>query len=688
MYWPDRGSGVPVEPARRPVASAVRQYFTEGGAGQAPTVPGGDWFNQITNELLNVLAAAGIDPSKTDDDQLLQAIQSVSHAKVALEALKRSYANAGYNVVGTFEAGFTFVNANDVGLHEASGKGYLGPAGPVAGGTDPLSGGFIPCYTVGKKYASLAAALTGDEPKNAVVTTESHYSGKDSGGARYVVLDSISGRNQFRCYLRADGKYLYLSPQNGVITIEQLGGNGSVIDGVAPTDDSWPAFYRAYQIKRENWLEPIEFEATLRTYKLSKPLLMNQGMALKSCHVLGSFIYYVGGTVTTSEVPPVTELGGNVMDYSTIQAEAIFVQPAGEYCKYANLSGFDFTSTGDAVIQFGLYHRYLNRSNVDSCRFKNGTVGQFGIDVYTNKFEDISFIGHSSVPAASIMSQIYPRGGYSETTIGSGTSNIWERCGGSKFKKTWEHVNHHYSIFNACYSEAGTDIVMNMIRCRGVVFNGYGVEGLRNVTSGIIRANGSSIVINGLDFAYDNTALGDSMIHSTNGGSVSLGPISFDKITATTGTLKLAYVDATSKMDASPVLLPSSIGVGLVSGKLSCDTQVDYTGTHITTSTGTPAVTETVNNVKYVHKGKVLEISIEITWTASSQVGDLYISSLPFASERSIAVSGLSSGLPANTTFVASSSGSNLRAVNAATGAGVAIPVSGTILLNFSYQIA
>lgn len=78
MFWPDRGSGVPVEPARRPVASAVRQYFTEGGAGQAPTVPGGDWFNQITNEVLNVLSAAGIEPSKADDDQLLLAIKIIS----------------------------------------------------------------------------------------------------------------------------------------------------------------------------------------------------------------------------------------------------------------------------------------------------------------------------------------------------------------------------------------------------------------------------------------------------------------------------------------------------------------------------------------------------------------------------------------------------------------------------------
>ena len=59
------------------------------------------------------------------------------------EALRRSYAEAGYNVVGTFHAGFTLVNANDVGIDLATGKGYTGPAGPVASGTNPASGGFV-----------------------------------------------------------------------------------------------------------------------------------------------------------------------------------------------------------------------------------------------------------------------------------------------------------------------------------------------------------------------------------------------------------------------------------------------------------------------------------------------------------------------------------------------------------------
>jgi len=90
MYWPDTNTGVDVEPARKPVASLVRKYFTEGGAGQAPTVPGGDFFNQITNELLNAVTAAGLDPSKTEDDQLAQAIQLIADS--ASDSLRQDLA--------------------------------------------------------------------------------------------------------------------------------------------------------------------------------------------------------------------------------------------------------------------------------------------------------------------------------------------------------------------------------------------------------------------------------------------------------------------------------------------------------------------------------------------------------------------------------------------------------------------
>lgn len=149
MYWVDTQTGVDVEPARKPVASAVRKFFTEGGAGQPPTIPGGDWFNQITNELLNVLAAAGIDPSKTDDAQLLQAIQITSQSISSREALRRTYAVAGYNLrpaPESFENGGTLASAIDVLLHQSTGKAYSG-AGPfpqnVLAKTNPTTGGFV-----------------------------------------------------------------------------------------------------------------------------------------------------------------------------------------------------------------------------------------------------------------------------------------------------------------------------------------------------------------------------------------------------------------------------------------------------------------------------------------------------------------------------------------------------------------
>lgn len=60
------------------------------------------------------------------------------------ESIRRSYAEAGYNLVsGSFEAGGVLTSSSDVLLHEASGKAYSG-AGPfpqtVDAGTSPASG--------------------------------------------------------------------------------------------------------------------------------------------------------------------------------------------------------------------------------------------------------------------------------------------------------------------------------------------------------------------------------------------------------------------------------------------------------------------------------------------------------------------------------------------------------------------
>lgn len=68
---------------------------------------------------------------------------------VALESLRRSYAEAGYNLVqGSFEKGGVLTSASDVLLHEASGKAYSWTGAYPSGGyvvapnTDPTTTGF------------------------------------------------------------------------------------------------------------------------------------------------------------------------------------------------------------------------------------------------------------------------------------------------------------------------------------------------------------------------------------------------------------------------------------------------------------------------------------------------------------------------------------------------------------------
>ena len=96
-----------------------------------------------SNEILNVsklstntLEIGGVPVVPTD--------LAIYYYNETREALRRSYAEAGYNLVdGSFEVGGTLVNANDVLLQESTGKAFAGPAGTVAAGTNPASGGFV-----------------------------------------------------------------------------------------------------------------------------------------------------------------------------------------------------------------------------------------------------------------------------------------------------------------------------------------------------------------------------------------------------------------------------------------------------------------------------------------------------------------------------------------------------------------
>lgn len=79
MYALDNHSGVSVMPTLKSKVFNHNEprWFTEGGNGVAPSYPGADWFNIVQAELLNVLRDGGIQPDKTQLNQITTAIRRI-----------------------------------------------------------------------------------------------------------------------------------------------------------------------------------------------------------------------------------------------------------------------------------------------------------------------------------------------------------------------------------------------------------------------------------------------------------------------------------------------------------------------------------------------------------------------------------------------------------------------------------
>jgi hypothetical protein len=78
-------------------------YFVNGDAvaGTPATVPGQDWFNMVQEELRNLVVAAGLTPSATDDTQLAQAVAEL------ITAHQVTISNASETVAGIIKQSTT-----------------------------------------------------------------------------------------------------------------------------------------------------------------------------------------------------------------------------------------------------------------------------------------------------------------------------------------------------------------------------------------------------------------------------------------------------------------------------------------------------------------------------------------------------------------------------------------------------
>lgn len=190
-----RGVMVPVDGPAKSYIELWKEYCGEAYVGTFEdgfvTKPGCVAVSLALGKAYRYTATAVVSiPAKSSIDANWVELSTSARGVQVLEALRRSYAEAGYNVVGTFRAGFTYVNANDVGIDEVTGKGYTGPAGTVSAGTDPTSSGFIDrSNDLVITYKTVADMLqwAPQLPLGTRVAWDAYFSEGDCGGGRGVI---------------------------------------------------------------------------------------------------------------------------------------------------------------------------------------------------------------------------------------------------------------------------------------------------------------------------------------------------------------------------------------------------------------------------------------------------------------------------------------------------------------------
>lgn len=181
----------------QPNASSPSPQYPYGSLRQETALGVGDgtpldveWGNDFEAFKQTAFSRSGLVPSGNTDTVTNSEMFNAMQDSTTRSLWKRSAAESGYNLVnGSFEEGGTLVNANDVLWSKKLNKIFSGPAGTVALGTNPLSGGFVDRSGDILIYLGSYSAIRAYSGS----ATKIYCMGRDNifdGGAGYFILDS------------------------------------------------------------------------------------------------------------------------------------------------------------------------------------------------------------------------------------------------------------------------------------------------------------------------------------------------------------------------------------------------------------------------------------------------------------------------------------------------------------------
>lgn len=181
MYQIDNSTAAPSIPAS--TAQGAVGFFTDGNpaTGTAPTIVPAEFLNMLMMELLGVLSAAGITPSKSSFTQLASAIRAVNRQAIIL---------ADTGTAGAYAA------ANTPALTALPATGYaqwvnIAHANPGAATYSPDGLAAKPIYGLG-----LQALQGGELPVGVVCFRYLVQAGVNGGNGAWIIIESLGGPSQ------------------------------------------------------------------------------------------------------------------------------------------------------------------------------------------------------------------------------------------------------------------------------------------------------------------------------------------------------------------------------------------------------------------------------------------------------------------------------------------------------------
>ncbi|WP_069267432.1 hypothetical protein [Paraburkholderia nodosa] len=223
MYQYDDPTAVSALPT--PAAAGTSGYFTDGNPAQAEaaTVLRSDFMNMLMLELLNVVEAAGISPSKTAYNQVLLAIKSLtsSYAAGSYSVRKMVAANNGATPNTQFDTSCDLVvvrNPTTGACAAISNPGVITnnilTAGPVANGRD-VAGAFAASTWLHFYYVWNGTTLATISSASAPPTGPALPNGYTSWA--YIGAVYLNASSQLML-VRQRGSWIMYADQQAVIT--------------------------------------------------------------------------------------------------------------------------------------------------------------------------------------------------------------------------------------------------------------------------------------------------------------------------------------------------------------------------------------------------------------------------------------------------------------------------------------